>query len=138
MIVDYAIYVQCYMGEPIPPEDFMRASAKAERVIKKITHGRDYNALPEWQQQAYKEAICAQIEYYAVYGTEISVSGNTAPEWTVGKVHVGGGRSDSGTATGAATMIAPGAIAALEQTGLLNPDVPAVDFPRIEGWWWGC
>ena len=136
MIVDYAIYVQCYMGEPIPPEDFMRASAKAERAIKKLTHGRDYNALPEWQQKAYKEAICAQIEYYAVYSTEVSVAGNVAPEWTVGKVHVGGGRQDSGTATGASTMIAPGAIAALEQTGLLNPDVCTVDYPPLDWRWW--
>jgi hypothetical protein len=33
-------------------------------------------------------------------------------------------------------MIAPGAIAALEQTGLLNPDVQAVDYPPLEWGWW--
>ena len=136
MIVDYSMYVACYMGEPIPPEEFPRASAKAERAIYKLTHGMDYNALPEWQQKAYKEAICAQIEYYAIYSTEVSVAGQASPDWTVGKVHVGSGRTAGSTATGATTMIAPGAIAALEQTGLLNPDVQAVDYPPLEWGWW--
>ena len=75
MLVDYALYLQCYMGEPIPPEDFTRASAKAERVIKKITHGRDYNALPEWQQQAYKEAICTREQRSSEDSTHSLVRG---------------------------------------------------------------
>ena len=137
MIVDYDYYVTTFCGEPIMVTDFPRATTKAERMIVKITHGRaaHYEALPAWQQEAVKEAICAQIVYYALYGTEISVAGETAAEWTVGKVHVGGQRSGSGTASGAATMACPGAIAALEQTGLLNPDVPAVDYCPVRGWW---
>lgn len=137
MIVTYDEYISVYCGEPIVVTEYPRAEAKAERLIKQITHGRtaDFSALPMWQQDAVKEAIVAQVEYYAIEGMEVSVAGQSAPVWTVGKVSVGGGRQDSGKATGASTMVCPAAIAALEQTGLLNADVPTVDYPRLEGWW---
>ena len=137
MIVDYTYYVSVYMGEPIMGEDFPRAETKAERLIKTITHGRsaNYDHLPEWQQAAIRDAICAQVEYYALNGTEVSVAGETAPEWSVGKVHVGGTKQGSECAAGYSSMVCPAAFTALEQTGLLNSDVAAVDYPPVQGWW---
>lgn len=137
-IVSYSYYTDTYLGETIAETDFPRAEARAERVISQITHGRaaNYAALPAFQQAAVKEAICAQIEYYALYGVEVSISGKTADGWTVGKVRVDGG-SSAAARTGAPTMVSPSAIAALEQTGLLNPHVVTVGEPPQVPYPWG-
>ena len=139
-IVDYAYYTGTYMGEPIAEADFPRAEAKAERIITQITHGRaaHYAALPPAYQAAIRDAICAQVEYYGLMGLDVSIAGETSSGWTVGKVHVNGGNANK--ATGAVSMVSPSAIAALEQTGLMNPQVhtvgdpPMVGFPL--GWGW--
>lgn len=140
-IVDYAYYSVTYGGEPIAESDFTRADVKAERVIRQITRGRaaeeNFAALPAFAQTAVKEAICAQIEYYAETGTAVSINGETASEWTVGKVHIGGGRQDSGQATGASTMVCAAVYSALEQTGLLDPSVPTLGEPPLVPWPWG-
>lgn len=136
-IVTYDYYVNTYMGETIAQTEFPRMEARAERIINQITHGRaaNYATLPAFQQDAIQEAICAQLEYYAVDGIEISISGKTADGWTVGKVRVDAGKSAS--ATGAASMVCPSAIAALEQTGLLNPQVATLGEPPQAPWPWG-
>lgn len=138
-IVTYSYYTTTYLGETIAETDFPRAEARAERVIAQITHGRateaTFAALPLFQQNAVKEAICAQVEYYALFGVEISIAGKTADGWTVGKVSVNGGGNGSKNATGAATMVCPSAIAALELTGLLDPNVPTMGEPPIAPWW---
>lgn len=138
-IVSFEYYVSCYAGEPIAEDEFRSASAKAERLVNQITHGRAerFAALPAFQQQALKDAICAQIEYYALYGLEISISGKTADGWTVGKVRVEGGSGS--TRTGAQTMVCPSALSTLEQTGLLNPQVETVgEPPRVPYPWGWC
>ena len=136
-IVTENYYKNTYLGEPIATADFPRAEARAERLITQITHGRaaNYAALPLFQQEAIQEAICAQIEYYAINGVEISISGKTADGWTVGKVRVDKGSGAS--ATGAVSMVCPSAIAALEQTGLLNPQVPTLGEPWRTPYPWG-
>ena len=137
-IVTYSYYTTTYLGETIAETDFPRAEARAERVIAQITHGRateaTFAALPLFQQNAVREAICAQVEYYALYGVEVSISGKTADGWTVGKVRVDGG-SNGKASVGAATMVCPSAIAALELTGLLDPSVPTLGDPPIAPWW---
>ena len=129
-IVDLAYYMTEYYGEPVDPCDFPRMEAKAERLVKQLTHGRSasYADLPPFQQYAVREAICAQIEYYSMMGTDVSVNGDTGGAgWTVGKVHVnGGGGAGSSGKTGAASVACVAAIAALEQSGLMNPQVPVV------------
>ena len=136
-IVTYDYYINTYMGETIAQTEFPRMEARAERIINQITHGRaaNYATLPTFQQDAITEAICAQLEYYAVDGIEISISGKTADGWTVGKVRVDAGKSAN--ATGAASMVCPSAIAALEQTGLLNPQVATLGEPPQAPWPWG-
>lgn len=134
-IVTYAYYTGTYLGEPIAETEFPRAEARAERAIAQITHGRSLNfdGLPSFQQQAVKEAICTQVEYYAINGVDVSVNGETTGGWTVGKVRVDGGSRDK--ATGAVSMLCASAIAALEQTGLLNPQVQTVGMPP-QAWGW--
>lgn len=139
-IVDYTYYSVTYAGESIAAADFTRAEAKAERIIKQITHGRAtedaFDDLPEFAQLAVKEAICAQVEYYAIMGTDVSVNGDTAGGWTVGKVTVSGASTGQKTASGT-TLVCAAAIAALEQTGLLDPSVPTLGEPPRVPWPWG-
>ena len=127
-IVTEAYYNGTFLGEPIASDDFPRAEARAERVIAQITHGRateeTFAALPPFQQKAVKDAICSQIEYSAMNGTDISINGETSSGWTTGKVTVHASTKASGKP--GATMVAASVYAALEQTGLLNPAVPAV------------
>ena len=136
-IVEYSYYSDTYLGEPIAVSDFPRAELRAERLITQITHGRaaNYAALPAFQQSAIRDAICAQVEYYALNGVDISISGETSSGWTVGKVRVDGGNKNK--ATGAVSMVCPAALAALEQTGLLNGQVPTVDAPGPWPYPWG-
>lgn len=139
-IVTYSYYTDTYMGEPIAEADFPRAEAKAERLITQITHGRaaDYAALPAFQQSAVKEAICAQIEYYALMGTDVSVNGDTGGGgWSIGSLRINGSGEASSKATGAGTMIGAATIAALEQTGLLNPQVETAGGPPRVPYPWG-
>ena len=139
-IVTYSFYADSFLGEPIAVEDFPRAEARAERLIAQITHGRataaTFAALPQFQQDAVQEAICSQIEYYALNGVDVSIAGETSDGWTVGKVHVNGG-GNSKAATGAVSMVCPSAVAALELTGLLNPQVPTIGEPPRVPWPWG-
>lgn len=136
-IVTYSYYTDTYMGDPIAEVDFPRYEAKAERLITQITHGRaaDYAALPAFQQQAIQEAICGQIEYYGLMGLDVAIAGEMSSGWTVGKVRVDGGNASK--ATGAVTMVSPSAIAALELTGLLNPQVPTIGEPANVPYPWG-
>lgn len=137
-IVTYTYYEDTYLGETIAQTDFPRAEARAERLVAQITHGRataeTFAALPTFQQAAVTDAICAQIEYYALNGVDISIAGETSSGWTVGKVRVDGGNRNK--ATGAVSMVCPAAIAALEQTGLLNGQVPTLGEPPQAPWPW--
>lgn len=136
-IVNYTYYTATYMGEPIAETEFPRAEARAECAIAQITHGRSvhYADLPAFQQSAIQEAICGQIEYYTLMGLDVSIAGETSSGWTVGKVRVDGGSSSK--ASGAVTMVSPSAIASLEQTGLLNPQVVTIGEPPQAGYPWG-
>ena len=138
-IVDYAYYSGTFLGETIAQTDFPRAEMRAERIIAQITHGRateaNFAALPAFIQSAVKDAICSQIEYYALNGIDVSISGEVSSGWTVGKVRVDG--NSKACATGAASMVSASAIAALELTGLLNPQVPTLGEPPAAPWWLG-
>lgn len=135
-IVTYSYYTGTFLGEAIAETDFPRAEARAERLVAQLTRGRatedNFAALPSFQQEAVRDAICSQIEYYAVNGVEVSIAGRSAAGFTVGKVRVDSG---AGVKVGAASMVSPSTVAALEQTGLLNPQVPTVGDPPIVPWW---
>lgn len=135
-IVDYSYYSGTYYGETIAEADFPKYEARAVRLINQITHGRAANfaTLPQFQQQAIKDAICAQIEYYVLNGIDVSVSGETSSGWTVGKVKVDG--SNKGGTSGGPSMVCAAAIAVLEQTGLMNPQVATIGNPPFMPWGW--
>ena len=127
-VVDYEYYTSTYIGDPAVTEAaFPRLEARAEDIINQLIR---YKEVPTMWQDAYKSAICAQIDYYAIYGIEAASAGMMENSFTVGKVSVTGGGASA--RSGGASMISPQAVAYLEQTGLLNPAVPVAG---ARGWW---
>lgn len=133
--VTYEYYTSTYIGDPSVTEaDFPRMEARAEDIVNQAIR---YQSVPSMWEAAYQNAICAQVDYYAIYGIDLAVGGIASDGFTVGKVSVSGPSSQSSqnSMTGAASMLAPAALAYLEQTGLMSPSVPAAGWPRP--WLWG-
>ena len=127
-VVDYEYYTSTYIGDPAVTEAaFPRLEARAEDAVNALIR---FRAVPaQWEKQ-YQKAICAQVEYYAIYGIEAASAGLMENSFTVGKVSVTGGGASA--RSGGASIISPQAVAYLEQTGLLNPAVPVAG---SRGWW---
>lgn len=126
--VSYEFFKAVYVGDPSVTEtDFPRLEARAEDAVNALIR---FRAVPaQWEKQ-YQKAICAQVEYYAIYGIEAASAGLMENSFTVGKVTFTGGGASA--RSGVASMISPQAVAYLEQTGLLNPAVPVAG---NRGWW---
>lgn len=130
-IVTADYYANTYHGETVAASDWDRYDARAEQTILQITRGRAVSdSLPDALLPAVKNAVCAQIEYYVYNGIDIANAGRLSAGFSVGKVRV-----DSGAPTGARSMVCPEAVAILEQTGLLNPNVDVLGRPSIM-WGW--
>lgn len=140
-IVDAAYYYTQYMGTDAPECEFPTLEARAEDVIGAMTRWRasadTIVSLPVQIQTLVRKAICSQIDFFAINGLDSMADGaNGGRGWTVGKVSVSGRSGSELTCKGAMSdYIAPQAIMFLEQTGLMNPNVPvAPDMPLV-GWW---
>lgn len=125
MALNYNYYCHTYLGDSVSEEAFPQYLRRAQMAIGALI---GWQAVPERFQEIFNEAICTQIDYYADQGLTVAASGGTESGWTVGKVSVQASRSSSASASRAADTIAPGVIALLERTGLLNPAVP------VRGW----
>ena len=127
-VVDYEYYTSTYIGDPAVTEAaFPRLEARAEDAVNALIR---FRAVPaQWEKQ-YQKAICAQIDYYSIYGIEAASAGLMENSFTVGKVSITGG--GAAARSGGASMISPQAVAYLEQTGLMNPAVPVAG---SRGWW---
>jgi hypothetical protein len=139
-IVDLAYYSTVYLGQEASDCDFPALEARAEDVIGAMTRWRateDTIAdLPPFQRTLVKKAVCAQVDYFAVNGLDVIASTSNGPGFTVGKVSVSGRSGSDLVRKGAmADYIAPMALAYLEQSGLMNPQVAlAPDLPLVGGW----
>ena len=129
-IVDYAFYNTVYKGTDADQTSFPALCARASDIIGAVTHWVDDATIlsrPQIVQTLYKKAVCAQIDFLVINGID-SLNETASGGFTVGKVTVHGKASTGG---GKLTeSISPMAIGYLEQTGLMNPQVPC-----IEGWW---
>lgn len=132
-VVDFDFYWNVYGGTDVDQTSFPALCARASDVIGAMTHWAvdesTITKLPALHQTLYKKAICAQIDFFAVNGTDSLVETDDGG-FTVGKVTVHGksGNSGGGKLSG---NIASMAVSYLEQTGLMNPQVPTA-----ERWWW--
>ena len=129
-IVDYTFYSAVYMGTDVDQTSFPALCARASDIIGAVTHWVDESyilTLPAKIQTLYKKAVCAQIDFLFLNGTD-SLNETASGGFTVGKVTVHGkGNTGGGKLS---ESISPLAIGYLEQTGLMNPQVPT-----LEGWW---
>ena len=129
-VVDFTFYSSVYMGTDADNASFPALCARASDVIGAVTHWADdakILSLPPMLQTLYKKAVCAQIDFLSINGMD-SLNETETGGFTVGKVTVHGKASTAGGKM--AESISPLAIAYLEQTGLMNPQVPT-----FEGWW---
>ena len=129
-VVDYTFYSTVYMGTDADQASFPALCARASDVIGAVTHWVDESTiatLPAQIQTLYKKAICAQIDFLSINGMD-SLNESASAGYTVGKVTVHGKANASGGKL--QESISPLAIGYLEQTGLMNPQVPC-----FEGWW---
>jgi hypothetical protein len=129
-IVDAAYYLTVYMGKEASECDFPALEARAEDVIGAMTRWQatadTIASLTPFQVTLVKKAICAQVDFFAVNGLE-AVAGGTGQGFTVGKVSISGKSGSELSNRGAmADNISPMAIMYLEQSGLINPSVPAL------------
>lgn len=139
-IVDYEYYSTVYMGQEADEASFPALCARADDIVGAMTRWQvtadNIGSFPALIQTLYKKAICAQVDYFAVNGLDsiVAVSGNG---WTVGKVSVSGKSVVDTVRKGALSdSIAPAALMYLEQTGLMNPQVPTAPEPSLIGWWY--
>jgi len=128
-VIDYDFYKNVYMGQESDEDSFPALAAHALRIIGAMTRFQvtddNFDNFPAQVQTLYRYASCAQIDFLSINGLDSMNSGSTAG-FTVGKVHVEG---KSGTSAGGAlsAFISPLAVAYLEQTGLMNPQVATMD-----------
>ena len=129
-VVDWTFYSDVYKGTDATQASFPGLCARASDVIGSVTHWIDdatILTLPTLHQTLYKKAVCAQIDFLSINGID-SLNETETGGFTVGKVTVHGKASASGGKL--SESISPLAVGYLEQTGLMNPQVPT-----LEGWW---
>ena len=133
-VVDFTFYSTVYMGTDVDETSFPALCARASDIVGALTHWVDETEIsrkPQLVQTLYKKAICAQVDFLAINGTD-SLNETATGGFTVGKVTVHGktGNANGGRMT---ENISPLAAQYLEQTGLMNPQVPT-----LKGWWFPC
>ena len=123
MLVDYTYFTETYLGKGVTTEEYPRLELRAEEAIDSLTRGAlsAYDSMDESLQGLVKKAICAQVEYYGAYPTEVGFKAEDGG-FTVGKVTVQGS-----SAQGDSKMFySPRAISYLERSGLLGRQVGVV------------
>ena len=125
------------MGKEADETSFPALCARASDVVGAMTHWLDeakIMSLPARILTHYKKAICAQIDFFALNGVE-TINETGSGGFTVGKVTVHGKQNSGGSSGGRmADAVSPQALIYLEQTGLMNPNVPTVgDIPFYGG-----
>ena len=126
-IVDFAWYYNVYMGTEADQTSFPALYAHASRLIGAMTRWQvteeNFDEYPSIIQTQYKLAICSQIDFLAINGTEAMNSGDGGGGFTVGKVTVHGNSNSSGKGGAMSAYMSPAATMYLEQTGLMYPGV---------------
>lgn len=118
--VTYSYYTDVFLGDAVAASDFPKYEKRAEDIINTVVRGVDVSTLPADVQDAYKAAICYQVDYYSEVGLTTAVTGSAANSYTLGKVRVENGAAYKG----ARAMISPAAISILELSGLLYRGIP--------------
>lgn len=122
--IDYTYYSTVYMGSEAEQASFPALCARAEDIVGAMVRWTDTSDMTAFQLTLYKKAICSQVDFLAINGTDI-VTGGSDKGFTVGKVSVNNGNNSVQRTGGAMSAnISPMALLYLEQSGLMYPGVP--------------
>lgn len=125
-VVDYTFYSTVYMGSEADEASFPALCARAADIVGALARWVDPATLTGQTLILYKKAVCAQVDFLALNGTE-SVSGGPDTGFTVGKVSISGKSGSDIVHKGVmASNLSPLVQMYLEQTGLMYPGVPVV------------
>lgn len=129
-IVDFQYYSEVYMGTEADQASFPALIAHASRIIGAMTRWQvtedNFDSFPPLVQTHYKLALCSQVDFLAINGTDAMNSGEGGGGFTVGKVTVHGNSNSTGKAGAMSAYTSPAAVLYLEQTGLMYPGVGVV------------
>ena len=124
-IVDYTYYTSVYQGNEVDQASFPALNAHASRMVAAMCRWQvdedNFSELTSLQQNLYRRAICAQIDFLSVNGLD-SINDTGGGGFTVGKVTVHG-KSSSGAGGAMSASISPATTLYLEQSGLMYPGV---------------
>ena len=124
-IVDFSYYYNVYMGQDADQTSFPALYAHASRMVAAMCRWQvdedNFDQLTSLQQNLYRLAICAQIDFLSVNGLD-SINDTGGGGFTVGKVTVHG-KSSSGNGGVMSASISPATVLYLEQSGLMYPGV---------------
>lgn len=84
---DYDFYLNIYLGNAIPPEDFPRLAERASEYVSSVTKGLAEKVSGR-DLEAVRKAVCAVAE--AILDEEIMTSGAFSGEQAVSSETVGG------------------------------------------------
>ena len=98
-VVDFTFYSSVYGGPDADALSFPALCARASDVIGAVTHWKvdetTISNLHVMVQQLYKKAVCAQIDFLAINGTD-SLNETETGGFTVGKVTIHGKSGNCG------------------------------------------
>jgi hypothetical protein len=125
MLVTYDWFQNTYLGQGVTSDDYPRLEMRAEEIVSVMTRGATdgFEAFPEAVKTLVKKAICAQVEYYGAYSTEVGFKAEDEG-FTVGKVSLQG--SGANGESGSKMFYSPRAVMFLEQAGLMNRNVGVI------------
>ena len=128
MIVDIAYYTDTYIGAPVPEALFPRVLARALSAVDTVTRRRvtedNIANYPDDVQTAYRNAVCAQIEYLIYNGVEAANDGASSSDYTLGRISVSNNAYASAQSKAGNRLVCAQSMTLLEISGLLNPSVP--------------
>lgn len=139
--ITYDQYVDLYGAPPLDEAEFRVYAGLASDLVDnisqyRIAQGGGFSALPPWLQEQVQKATAAQVFYFTQVGLDTVLTGQTGQSFTVGKVSVSGGALAGSGVRAGALMISPMALAALEQTPLMERGVHVCS-DRFLGPFWG-
>ena len=127
----HEFYTETYVGTHSDEEIFPALCAHATRIVDALTHWQvtdeTIDSLHPSIKNRYLLAVCAQIDFLAENGLESINDTTGGGGFTVGKVTVHAASSSSDGVGAMRRSVSPAALLYLEQTGLMNPQVPTAD-----------
>lgn len=127
-MLTFDFYKNNYCGVELKEEQFNQLSKRAERKIRALTglQSQSVEKLPQFQAEAYQNAVCAQIEYLNALGIENSLGVTSVMQAKVGNFSYSDGKTATTSANLGLNGVSPDVMDYLSRSGLLYKGVRTV------------